>query len=381
MSALTVLMIGVQVIKITRAIQAPGRFYPFIQGPNKSHLQEYERLVDRVVVPDFFLTSVPPPNFSKPPGPIEVIGEKSAVEEVVGQIKAKILTLEASEYLIRPMDVGRYQRAFFTRHDHQVAKELLAETGCALIVPPEGVTKVYIVGPSSRIPEAMNAISQILADNKMIILDICKPFTNAPNGAKAHAIDVVRHVRSKSAVEAIEKECDVCFIFPSPEVFYHPSNGCRVSIVGRSQEHVDAAAERAKEVFGQYTPSRFAEILVEPLHFKHIRGKDNKGAERIAASTSVELLFSEDAEDDRIVLVYEGQSKDAAEISQALQMAKDEINELVKDQVEIVWKVLTVPQESVKILICFFVPRATANPMSSDCMKKFVVSRAPPSTL
>lgn len=286
--------------------------------------------------------------------------------------------MKDSEYPVRSMDIGPSQRVLFARHDYRIARELLAETGCTLIVPPEGITKVYIVGPSSRIPEATNAISQRLADNKMIHLDICKPFPNAPSGPKAHAINVVRQVRSKSALEAIGEECDVDFIFPSPELFYHPNGSCLVSIVGKSKEYVDVAAERAKEVFSQYTPSRFAEVQVEPLHFKHIRGKDGQGAKRIAASTSVELLFSEDAEDDRIVLVYEGQSRDAAEISQALQMAKNEINELVKDQVEIVRKILEVPQESVDLLP---LSHRRADLMSLDCMKKFVVNRAPSSTL
>ncbi|KAF8246719.1 hypothetical protein K440DRAFT_650721 [Wilcoxina mikolae CBS 423.85] len=334
-----------RVITVTRHITTQGKFYPFIQGPNKSHIQEYETLVDKVIVPDFFSTSSPPPNFSEPEGPIQVIGEKSAVEEIVGRIKAKISTLEASNYPIRGIDVGPFRVQLFTKNNNQIINEVFTETGCATVIPPDGINKVYIVGPSAKIPEAMNSISQKLEENKIFTLDLCKAFSNALNGAKAHAIDVVRHARTTSAVKNIEKECDVDITYPSPEILYNLNQTCPISIIGRSKEYVDAATQRVKEIFGGYTPNRVAHIQVEPLHFKHITGKDGKGPKKIAASTSVELLFPEDPEDDQIALIYEGQSTDSTEISEALEKAKGEISELVKGQAEIVKKVLEVPQE------------------------------------
>jgi len=306
-------------------------------------------MVDKVIVPDFFTTSSPPPSFSDPSGPIQIIGEKSAVEEVVGQIKTKINTLEASNYPIHGIDVGPFRVQIFTKDNNQIINEVFVETGCATIIPPDGINKVYIIGPSARIPEAMNAISQKLEENKILTLDLCKAFANAPNGAMAHAIDVVRHARETTAVKDIEKECDVDLTYPSPEVLHSLHKSCFISIIGKSKEYVEAATKRVKEIFGGYTPNRVAHIQVEPLHFKYITGKDGKGSKKIAASTSVELLFPEDPEDDQIALIYEGQSTDATDISEALEKAKGEINELVKGQAEIIKKVLDVLQELVQI--------------------------------
>jgi hypothetical protein len=339
------MLIPVQVIKVTRTIAAPGKYYPFIQGPEKSNILEWEKRVDRVIVPDFYSTSTPPPSFSEPSGPIQVIGEKSAVEEVVAQIKEKIIVLEAAGYPFRGAELGAFQPQLFVRNNGQMVKEVFNETGCAVIVPPPNVQKVYVLGPPSRIAEGMNAVFQKAESYKIVTLDLCKAFANAPNGAKAHAIDVVRHARNTAALKTIEKECEADIAFPTTEILHDLNRPCHISIVGKSKEQVDAAVQRVKEVLGGYTPNRFSEIEVEPLHFKHIHGKDGKGPKKIAAATSVELLFPEDPEDDRIALVYEGQSKEAAEITEALEKAKEEINELVKDQAQIVKKVLEITKE------------------------------------
>ncbi|KAA8892775.1 hypothetical protein FN846DRAFT_626516 [Sphaerosporella brunnea] len=333
-----------RVIKVTRSIMAPGKFYPFIQGPDKSNIQEWEKQVDRVIVPDYYSTKTPPPNFSEPSGPIQVIGEKSAVEEVVAQIREKIITLEAANYPSRGAELGAFQPQLFSRNNAQMVKEVFNETGCAVIVPPSTVNKVYVIGPPSRIVEGMNAVFQKAEAYKIIILDLCKAFANAPRGAKAHAIDVVRHARKVAAVKRVEKDCDVSISFPGEDL-HDLKKPCYVSIVGESKEQVDTAVQRVKEILGAYTPNRFSEIEVEPLHFKHIYGKDGKGPKKIAAATSVELLFPEDPEDDRIALVYEGQSKEVAEIEEALEKAKEEIKELIKDQAQIVKKVLEITKE------------------------------------
>jgi hypothetical protein len=339
------MLIPVQVIKVTRSIIAPGKFYPFIQGADNINIQEWEKRVDQVIVPGFFSTKTPPPNFSEPSGPIQVIGEKSAVEEVVAEIKEKIASLEAANYPFRGAELGPFQSQLFSRNNAQMIKEVFDETGCAVIVPPSNIHKVYVIGPPSRIAEGMNAVFQKAEAYTIITLDLCKAFSSAPGGAKAHAINVVRHARNTAAVENIENDCEVDIVYPTTEVLHDLNKPCHISIVGKSREQVDVAVQRVKEILGGYTPNRFSEIEVEPLHFKHIIGKDGKGPKKIAASTSVELLFPEDPEDDRIVLIYEGQSKDVAEISEALEKAKEEINDLVKGQAEIVKKVLEITKE------------------------------------
>jgi len=310
-----------------------------------SNIQEYENLVDRVIVPDYFSTSSPPPDFSEPAAPIQVIGEKSAVEQVVTKIKAQINSLEAAKFRIQGVDVGAFRTLLFTRNNGELIREILAGTGCAVIVPPLPVHKVYVVGPTSRTSEAMNAVLRKVEEYKLVALDLCKAFVTAPDGAKAHAMEVLRHARKTPEVRQINKECDVELIYPTPDILYDLGKPCYIFIIGKSKEYVDAATKRVVTIFGSYTPERVAHINVDPLHHKYIIGKDGKGAKKISAQTTVELLFPEDSEDESIALIYEGDSKDSIAISEALEKTKAEILEIVKGQVEIVTKMIDIPKE------------------------------------
>ncbi|KAI5849828.1 hypothetical protein BZA05DRAFT_474833 [Tricharina praecox] len=333
-----------RVIKITRSITASGKLYPFIQGQDKSNIQKWEELVDKVLVPDYFHTTTPAPKLSEPSGPILVIGEKSAVEQVVAQIKEMISSLEAEDYPVRGTDINSHEPQLLKRNNYQIIREVFAETGCSVILPPPNVFKAFIVGPSSKVADGLSAILRKLEGYNTATLDLCTPFKNAPNGAKVHAIDVVRHIQKTSRDKVIEKDCDVDITYPQ-ETLYDLTKPCLITIIGKTKENVNTAKKAVMELFGAYTPKRISEMEVEPLYFKHILGKDGKGPKKISAATSVEILFPQDPEDDRIALVYEGPSTDEAVISEALEKAKEGIREITKGQVEIVKKVLEVPQE------------------------------------
>jgi hypothetical protein len=343
-----------------------------------SNIQEYENLVDRVIVPDYFSTSLPPPDFSEPAAPIQVIGEKSAVEQVVARIRTQINSLEAANYRIQGVDLGGFQTLLFTRNNGGLIREVLAETGCAIVVPPLPVHKVYVVGPTSRTPEAMNAVLRKVEEYKLVALDLCKAFVTAPDGAKAHAIEVLRHARKTPEVRQIEKECDVELIYPTSDTLYDLNKPCYIFIVGKSKEYVDAATKRVKTTFGSYTPERVAHIDVDPLHHKYIIGKDGKGAKKISAQTAVELLFPEDSEDESIALIYEGDSKDSIAISEALEKTKAEIREIVKGQVEIITRVMDIPKE-----LAILEPRGLDGRLTVldvDYMTRSVATAVPSST-
>jgi rRNA processing protein Krr1/Pno1 len=282
--------------------------------------------------------------------------------------------LEAANYtpykhsIVQPM-----RQLLLTRNNAQIIKEVFAETGCAVVVPPEQAPVVYIIGPSQQLPQAVAAVATKMEPYHSITLDIKNAYYVPPSmpapakgkkpapptpeqqaaillaakTAKAYAIDVARHMRKMGTLKALEKELGVEIIYPSDTTLYDLNLFCPLLIVGRTQEAVNAAKGRVVEIANKYRSSegRVSHLYIEPLRFKHIHGKDGKGAKKLAAATSVELLFPEDAEDDQITLFYEGEATEAEEIAAAIEQAKEQVNELVKDQIEIVSKVLPITQE------------------------------------
>ncbi|KAI5778188.1 hypothetical protein EDC01DRAFT_377807 [Geopyxis carbonaria] len=392
-----------KIIKITRRITCPGEFYPFVQGPFSRNVEHYETQVDKVIVPDYFFTSTPPPTFSSASGPIQVIGEKKAVEAVVAEIECLINEIRAAKYTFTPVEVGTFYTQLFTMHKGRMIHEIREETGCTVIAPPPGVPvpKVYIYGPVERRGEASNAVYRKIDNYKVATLDVSKPFSNAPMGAKVHARNIVRHLRRRNEIHAVEKECDIGLTFPSDEALNDLSKPCNVSIIGKSLENVNKAKAQIISIFGSYKPERFAYHDVEPLHHKHIIGKDGKGAKKISVQTSVELLFPEDPEEQQIVLIYEGSAEDPNQISAALEETKIQISEVLKGQAVIHTKVLPIAKEFHSLVrgdngttlnalnfgsvfVHFGVPKirpGRATPSTSDQTEDTITLRGPPANV
>lgn len=335
---------------MVRQIEAPGQFYPFIQG----NIFEYEFLVDKVTVPDYISSTTEPPNFSAPSGPIEVAGEKTAVETVVLQIREKLAKMEGEGYTTRGVELGPSEGNLLTFNDAQIPKEVFAETGCAVFTTPKA-DRAILFGPSSDLLASMMVLYNKVMGYKIVSLDLAKALTTAPK--VSHAIDVVRYVQTTGKGELIENELDITLVFPNLEAlhdlevlhnleFLHDlKEPCLIITIGKSQESVKAASKRVEDLLTAYTPNCITRFKVEPLNIKHIHGKDTLGAQRITDATSVELLFPKDPEDEEITLIYGGESKADEEIKEALEKAKAEINEVLKGHPEIVKKVLDVPQE------------------------------------
>lgn len=336
-----------KVIKVTRRITAPGELYPFIQGPGMSNVINWETKVDRVLVPDYITTYTPSPNFSPPSGPIQVIGEKSAVEGVVAEIETLIGELKTSNFIITGIDVPPFSVQLFTRNKGQAIHKVRQEAGCTIITPPPGknINKVYIYGPADKRGLALNAVDAELAGNQVTALDLTRPFSKAEIGAKAFASSIVRFLRRKAEVKQIEKEFKVELILPTKAELEDPAPYVHVFLITNNKEALAAAKARFIELVGNYTPEKVAYVEVEPLHHKHVHGKDGKGPKKITAQTSVELLFSEDPEVETITLIYDGPATGQEGIDAALEQAKELVLESVKGQAEIISKTISVPAD------------------------------------
>lgn len=316
-------------------------------------------MVDKVVVPEYVTSDTPPPNWSAPAGPIEVIGEKSAVEAVVAEIENKISEMKNAGYDFADVSVGAFKAQIFTRNKAQLIHEVLQESGSTVIGPPKHIVpaaKVFIFGPSGNKRQAVVSVYEKADKFYVKAIDLCKPFRDAKIGAKAHARNVVLHVFRKPTIRAIEKECDVEIEWPANNLLDDLNAACYVSIIGKSEEAIRSATGRLVEFLQAYNPGRFEYIDVEPLHHKHIRGKDTKGTEKIGAAHSVELIFPKDTDEPQIVLVYEGDSKDEEEIRKALQDTRTQISDVVSKQAGIISKTISVSKEYVHpfTFICIF---------------------------
>jgi len=328
----------------TRIPDIPGELYPFIQGPHRRFIEEYEAKVQRVQVPDYFYSAKSQP-FSPPSGPIVITGEKRAVQEVRAEIERKVAEFKTGFHSVL-VPVNKAKHRFFTSNRGQLIHQVLAATGCTVILPEGAKADSLIVyGPNDKIPQGYQEVLKASNDYQQAAIDVCKAYPNAPGGPKLQARDITRYLNCLGELVSLQSEFDLEITAPSGDELYDLNKPCVIHIIGKSMNGVNGAKAKIQELYTKLTPGRVLRFEVEPLHHKLIVGKDGRGVKRIVDKfPGLGLLLPEDAEEAEIVLIYDGPSQDPEEISKSLEEVKEHILSVVEAQkFDVAEKIITIP--------------------------------------
>lgn len=301
--------------------------------------------VDKVSVPDYFFTDKSQP-FSPPSGPIIISGEKVAVQEVRAAIEKMVEEFKNAAFMHVMVPVAASKHRFFTSNKGRLIHEVLAETGCTVILPSSGkVDSAIVYGPTAKIGAGFSVTNTKAEAYQAVVIDICKAYPKALGGAKLQARDITRYLKQRREFQGVEREFDVEITLPTIQELYDPNTPCAVGIIGQSLDRVKEAQLKIQALYSQYHPGKVVRLDVEPLHHRHIVGKDGRGAKKIIEKRPVELLFPENQEEEEIVFVYEGESQELEEVRRILDEAKGLVLEFSQGQVSIIQKTMDVAKE------------------------------------
>lgn len=331
----------------------PGELYPFIRGPHGKNLEEFEKKVQRVIVPDYFFTAKSSP-FSPPSGPIVITGEKPVVKEVRAEIEKMVEQMKSSVFQSVIFPVDRMKHRLFTANKGRMIYDILAASGCTVILPPGGGhDRLIIYGPQDKITLGKQEVQKSADAYQTLGIDVCKAYPNALGGAKLHARDVTRHLISKEEFKKLAAELDAEITIPLKEELCDLENStCVIRIITKSKDSLATVKTRIQALYSKFSSDRLVRFEVEPLHHRLITGKDGRGVQRITSgSPGVSLLLPVDSHDSEIVLLYDGASSEVAEIAISLEQVKEQVLGLVESQkFDVAVKVISVPQQYVSLV-------------------------------
>lgn len=269
-----------------------------------------------------------------------------AVQEVRAAIEKMVEEFKNAGFMHIMVPVAASKHRFFTSNKGRLIHEVLAETGCTVILPSSGkIDSAIVYGPTAKIGAGFSVTNSKAETYQSVVIDICKAYPRAPCGAKLQARDITRYLRQKRELQGVERDFDVEITLPTTQELYHPETPCVVGIIGQSLEKVKEAKLRIQALYSQYHPDRVVRLDIEPLHHRHIIGKDGRGAKKLIEKRPVELLFPENQEDPEIVFVYEGESQELEEVRRILDEAKDLVLAFSQGQVSIIQKTMDVAKE------------------------------------
>ena len=346
----------------TRLREIPAELYPFLAGPHNSRLEPFTQGGDvQIKVPPFHSWSRQgPPKIDEqtqataftphPNSHIQLSGDRDAVQRVKAQLEHQARTLRqqlATRQL--PIDRSRHQ---FILGDQDSHHNLLEQTGCYVILPPEDddTELVTLVGPQDKLAQGEANVVDLAMSMQQSLIDIAKLHNNAPQGAQAHARALTNYLRQRQAVRQLEETYGSRIVLPSTA-----DGHTNWEVFSRDGPTGYRAKSDITNIINAHPPSRFKHIEMDPFYHQHLH---ENYRDMLRQDHGVHLVLPDEEEEPQVVIVYEGQPQpgvpfevsrqrptqsDAARFEEALRQAQHIINGLSAGQRPIESRPIDVP--------------------------------------
>lgn len=336
----------------------PAEFYPFLAGPRNSSIDalEHGREV-KVHVPHYQSWShQPPPQapaqgnppqfVAHPDSHIRVSGDRRVAQEVRSELQRRVEELRRRITLEHiAIDRGRHQ--FILGDGPDALHELMEETGCAVILPPDfdDTELLVVTGPQDRINLGIEKVLDLASSMQMSSVDVARQHANAP---RAHSRALVQFLQQREAMRQLEKQYDARVV----------ANDGAIEVFSRDGKSAMRARSDILNLVNAYPPSRLRHVDVDPFFHQHIQ---ERAAQQVRDQYGVHLVLPQEiSEEPNVVLIYEGlpdevksqqpsrQKPTAAEVAnfeRGLQQAQEHVLELLQGQNELDSRNFEVPSK------------------------------------
>lgn len=297
----------------------PQEFFPFIAGPHGSRIRTLEdgRQVN-IHVPHYYSwTQQPPPQAPSPgtlpnfiPNPnihIKISGDRLAAQEARSEIERHVEELRR-QITISQLAINRGQHQFIVGDQGASLHDLLEETGCAVILPPDAdnTEMLTITGPTDKIELGLDKVMNLASSMQMASVDIARQHANAPLGSQAHAKALTRYLQQRQAIAQLEKIYDAHIVLPATE-----DSPMSWEVYSRDGKNTIKARSDIMNLVNAHPPARLRHIEVDPFYHQHLH---EQAAQHVRDQYGVHLLLPEEVDQSsQIVLIYEGAKPPAAQ--------------------------------------------------------------------
>ncbi|KAI5289036.1 hypothetical protein KEM54_004507 [Ascosphaera aggregata] len=273
-----------------RVSDVPAELFPFVKGLHgewvaslQSQLtaadQEDDCLGVKIDVPSYahWADVQPPSEFEVEADPIkcwkcdpkrwiEVSGERSKVYAAKAAIERRAREVAAS-ITLRNIALNKGQHQFILGEDVESAVDsFLAETGCAVLLPPESSDSenITIIGPPNKIDAGVEKAMDLATSMRMSSVDLSRQHAGA-NYASAdvspaeYASALTRYLRQRHILAQLEKLYDARIVVPSN---FSADSGVPVvwEIYSRDGKNAVLARSEIVDVIKAHPPSRISTI-------------------------------------------------------------------------------------------------------------------------
>ena len=346
-----------------RLRDVPAELYPFLAGPYNVGSDALSQGRDvEIKIPHYYSwTHQPPPQVASPndlpsfiPHPdrhIQLSGDRNAVQDVKAQIERQVEALRKS-ITLSELAINRGQHQFILGNDGESLHDLLKDTGCSVILPPESndTEMLTIVGPRDRLETGMDSVMNLATSMQMASVDVARQHSSAPLGAQAHARALTDYLRQRQAIAKLEKLYDSRIVLPAGN-----DGPMTWEVYSRDGKNTIRARSDIMNLINAHPPTRLKHLEMDPFFYQHLREHHQA---RVQQDYGVHVVVPPENEQSRhLILVYEGpnsgedfelprQRPSPTEVSnfeQALMAAYNDLRQIASSQKPIDTRDIEVP--------------------------------------
>lgn len=351
----------------------PPEFFPFIAGAHNANLRAIEERTNaQIHVPRYDTwQSQPPPQeavagqvqfAAVPDKHINVSGERAATQEARAEIERLAGQLQR-QLTLRQLAINRGQHQFILGDRDDALHEFLADTGCAIVLPPPSDDSEFltVTGPLEAIENGINRAMDLATSMQMASIDLSRQHPSAPAGPHAHARALTQYLRQRRIIRELESMYDARIALP-------PTSDGPVTweVYSRDGKNTIRARSDIMNLVQAHPPARIRHVTVDPYFHPYL---SSRSVGNLQNNYGVRLLVPQDVDSSEVALIYEGPTgntanfevprqrpspTDLATFEKGLQEAQNYLLGLLGDQSNVVAKTTNVPakyQEKVRRFI------------------------------
>ena len=342
-----------------RLKSVPPEFFPFIAGAHNANLREIEeRTMAQIHVPRYDTWQTQPPPQEALPGQVQFVpvsdksihvsGERTAAQEARAEIERLASELQR-RLTLRQLAINRGQHQFILGDGEDALHEFLADTGCAIVLPPPSDESEFltVTGPLDNIEAGINRAMDMATSMQMASIDLSRQHPTAPAGPHAHARALTRYLRQRQIIRELESMYDARIALP-PSV----DGPVTWEVYSRDGKNTIRARSDIMNLVQAHPPARIRHLTVDPYFHPYL---SSRSVVKLQDDYGVRLLVPEDVDSPEVALIYEGPSAnfeiprqrpsatELAAFEKALQEAQDYLLSILGDQSNVVAKSVNVP--------------------------------------
>jgi hypothetical protein len=340
----------------------PPEFFPFIAGAHNAHVNELEeRTKAQIRVPRYDTWSQQPPpqeaNVGQirfvpdPERHIHISGERTAAQEARAEIERRAAELQR-QLDLRQLAINRGQHQFILGDNDAALHEFLAETGCAIILPPPSDDSEFltITGPPEHIEAGINRAMELATSMQMASIDLSRQHP------AAHARALTSYLQQRQVIRELERMYDARIVLPQSS-----EGPVTWEVYSRDGKNTIRARSDIMNLVQAHPPARIRSVPVDPYFHPYLR---SRGGSQLKNDYGVHLIVPDEIDRPEVVLVYEGpsqadsqyqiprqrpSSEEIAAFETALHAAQESLLNALGDQQDIVSKTVPIPAKYVDV--------------------------------